>query len=158
MSDRLRETSSMTMFKRCQRFRSPDLAQRFCGGPAHSLIPVPERFDEGLSTLRHMSARPRFTSSLVLWVPGLIFSPQTRVFPPLKLCAKDCVGPPGILEPDRERVFEPFYQVEDTLHHSKPGMGLDLYIARRAVDAHGGRIWCEPREGGGSAFKFSIPK
>ena len=65
---------------------------------------------------------------------------------------------PGIPEPDRERVFERFYQVEDVLHHSKPGMGLGLFIARRIVDAHGGRIWCEPRDGGGSAFRFSIPK
>jgi len=65
---------------------------------------------------------------------------------------------PGIPEPDRERVFGRFYQVEDALHHTKPGMGLGLYIARRIVDAHGGRIWCEPRAGGGSAFRFSIPK
>jgi len=65
---------------------------------------------------------------------------------------------PGIPESDRERVFERFYQVEDALHHSKPGMGLGLYIVRQVVDAHGGRIWCEPREGGGSAFRFSIPK
>jgi len=59
---------------------------------------------------------------------------------------------PGIPEADRERIFERFYQVVDALHHSKPGMGLGLYVAEQIVEAHGGRIWCEPREGGGSVF------
>ncbi|MDY6793825.1 MAG: PAS domain S-box protein [Actinomycetota bacterium] len=63
----------------------------------------------------------------------------------------------GVPEKSRKLIFERFYQVEDALHHSKPGMGLGLYIAREIVEAHGGCIWCEPREGGGSVFRFSIP-
>ena len=63
----------------------------------------------------------------------------------------------GVAEPDRERVFDRFFQVEDVLHHSTPGMGMGLYIARNIVEAHGGRIWCEAREGGGSAFRFTLP-
>jgi PAS domain S-box-containing protein len=62
----------------------------------------------------------------------------------------------GIPEGAREKIFDRFFQVEDALHHSKPGMGLGLYIARQIVDAHGGRIWVEPREGGGSAFRFTV--
>jgi len=62
----------------------------------------------------------------------------------------------GIPEASREKVFDRFYQVEEALHHSKPGMGLGLYIASQIVDAHGGRIWVEERDGGGSAFKFTI--
>ena len=62
----------------------------------------------------------------------------------------------GINEEDREKVFDRFYQVEDTMHHSTPGMGLGLYIATEIVRAHGGRISCEPREGGGTVFRFSI--
>jgi signal transduction histidine kinase len=63
----------------------------------------------------------------------------------------------GIGEEDRERVFERFYQVEDALHHSLPGMGMGLYIAREIVERHGGRIWNEPRPGGGTAFRFTLP-
>ncbi|MBU4174641.1 MAG: sensor histidine kinase [Actinobacteria bacterium] len=63
----------------------------------------------------------------------------------------------GIPEDDRERVFERFYQVEDADHHSIPGIGLGLYIARSIMEAHGGWIRVEPREGGGSVFSFGVP-
>jgi len=63
----------------------------------------------------------------------------------------------GIPDEDRERIFERFFQVEDTLHHGGPGLGLGLYIGKRIAEGHGGRLWCEPRQGGGSIFRFSIP-
>ncbi len=63
----------------------------------------------------------------------------------------------GVQEPDRERIFEPFSQVEDAEHHGQSGLGIGLYIAREIVLAHAGSIWCEERPGGGSAFRFSLP-
>jgi two-component system sensor histidine kinase VicK len=63
----------------------------------------------------------------------------------------------GVPEKDRGRVFERFFQVGDPAQHSSEGIGLGLYIAREIVEAHGGEIWCEPREGGGSIFRFTIP-
>lgn len=64
---------------------------------------------------------------------------------------------PGISEEHRQRVFERFYQVEEVRHHSRSGLGLGLYIAKNIVEGHGGRIWCEPREGGGTIFTVELP-
>lgn len=64
---------------------------------------------------------------------------------------------PGISDEDKERIFERFYQVEDVLHHSVPGIGLGLYIAKVIVEVQGGWISEEPRDGGGSVFSFGIP-
>ncbi len=65
---------------------------------------------------------------------------------------------PGIPEEARLQVFERFSQVDDALHHSMPGIGLGLYIAREIAVNHGGRIWYEPRESGGSIFAFALPE
>ncbi len=64
---------------------------------------------------------------------------------------------PGVPERYRERIFDRFVQIGEVDHHSIPGIGLGLYIAREIVSAHGGRIWHEPREGGGSVFRFTTP-
>ncbi|MEJ5186440.1 MAG: ATP-binding protein [Candidatus Geothermincolales bacterium] len=63
----------------------------------------------------------------------------------------------GIPDHLREAVFDRFFQVEEATHHSRPGIGLGLYIAREIVKAHGGKIWNEPREGGGTIFRFTLP-
>ncbi len=65
---------------------------------------------------------------------------------------------PGIPREEWERIFEPFYQVEDSLRREHGGMGLGLSIARELVRLHRGRIWVESDVGKGSTFYFALPR
>ena len=63
---------------------------------------------------------------------------------------------PGIQPEHRERIFERFYQAQSP-SSAPAGMGLGLYISRQIVELHGGRIWTESADGGGSRFFLTIP-
>ncbi|MBU3688677.1 MAG: hypothetical protein B7C54_03900 [Acidimicrobiales bacterium mtb01] len=61
----------------------------------------------------------------------------------------------GLRPTELERIFEPFFQSSVTENLGGTGMGLS--ICHSIVSKHGGRIWAEVREGGGAAFRFSLP-
>lgn len=64
----------------------------------------------------------------------------------------------GIPPEDMPRIFEEFYRGK---HVKTKGAGLGLAIAKKIVEAHGGKIWAEspyPESDKGSKFTFTLPK
>ena len=57
----------------------------------------------------------------------------------------------GISDAIRARVFDPFFSTKGE------GTGLGLAITRHIVEAHGGHVTCEAREGGGTRFRIALP-
>lgn len=62
---------------------------------------------------------------------------------------------PGIPEEFRPRIFGRFERAASD--EAAPGTGLGLAIAREIVIQHGGDLWFEDRERGGTRFAFSLP-
>jgi signal transduction histidine kinase len=52
------------------------------------------------------------------------------------------------------RIFGMFARLDP----SAEGIGIGLAVCRRVVEAHGGRIWVEPADDGGSVFRFTLPR
>ncbi len=67
---------------------------------------------------------------------------------------------PGIPAEERELIFDKFYRVQRKMDTQEParGSGLGLAVCRGLVEAHGGRIWVEPRPQGGAVFCFTLPR
>ncbi len=57
------------------------------------------------------------------------------------------------IPPERlPRVFDPFFTTKDT------GLGVGLYLARKIIEAHGGRVKVDGPPGGGTAFTVDLPR
>jgi len=63
----------------------------------------------------------------------------------------------GVPDAERERIFERFYQVDQSTTRSVSGAGLGLYICRKLADEIGGRVWLERSDARGSVFTLAIP-
>jgi signal transduction histidine kinase len=63
---------------------------------------------------------------------------------------------PGIPDPMKEAVFEPFQRGSDAPRRA-PGTGIGLSLVARFAELHGGRAWVQDRPSGGSSFRVLLP-
>ena len=64
---------------------------------------------------------------------------------------------PGIAPQDRDRIFEPFQQLDSSIRRRHGGSGLGLSISKRFIEMHGGQMWLESEIDVGTTFYFSLP-
>lgn len=62
----------------------------------------------------------------------------------------------GIPEDQREEVFKVFYRLQNP--HQAGSTGIGLAHCRKIVEQHGGAIWAQAAEGGGSVLCFTLPR
>jgi len=63
----------------------------------------------------------------------------------------------GVPPEHQKRVFDPFFQVDNSSTREYGGTGLGLSIVKRLVEAHGGVVWVDSEAGKGSTFSFTVP-
>jgi len=64
---------------------------------------------------------------------------------------------PGISADELEKVFEKFYRGRRGMTNTGEGTGMGLAIAKGIIEAHGGKIRAERRQGGGTSIVISLP-
>lgn len=63
----------------------------------------------------------------------------------------------GVPKSEQERLFKKFFRASNARRQRPDGTGVGLFLAKRVVHEHGGRIIFESKEGEGSTFGFSLP-
>ncbi|MBI2366933.1 MAG: PAS domain S-box protein [Deltaproteobacteria bacterium] len=64
---------------------------------------------------------------------------------------------PGIPPQEAAKIFDKFYQMEQSNRQKTQGTGLGLAISKALVEMHGGKIWIETGIDSGSVFSFTLP-
>jgi len=81
---------------------------------------------------------------------------QVRVAPSGSRVVQVLDRGPGIVEDERERVFEPFHRPANA-SETGTGWGLGLALVRQISTQHGGNVRCLPRDSGGCIFELVLP-
>lgn len=63
----------------------------------------------------------------------------------------------GIPKEQHHLVFSKFFRADNAIRAQTEGLGLQLYISKKIIEALGGEIWFESVENEGSTFYFTLP-
>lgn len=129
------------------------------GGGTHQVVltgtdrPVlidadPDRLAQVISNLLDNARRNSPPHEPIEIETEIIDGPEPRV----RVAVID--GGPGVDAQSVERIFDRFVRADD---NAVSGTGLGLYIARRIIEAHHGRIWCDSIPGSRTRFVFELP-
>jgi two-component system sensor histidine kinase GlrK len=140
-----------------------DLDVRLEFAPVTTLSCDSERLREVLANLVGNAYKfsPRGATVRIGWrqtdsPPGRAPAGRDGVGPPYLVLSVEDEGP-GVPDAHKEGIFEKFYQVRRHTRTRGQGVGLGLAIAKKIVEAHGGRIWVEDGEPRGSRFQAVFP-
>ena len=64
---------------------------------------------------------------------------------------------PGVSEDELEKIFQPFYRIDDARERSTGGVGLGLAITDQAIRLHGGSVRASNLPEGGLLVEMHIP-
>jgi signal transduction histidine kinase len=108
----------------------------------------PDRLQQVLSNLLENARKNSPTTEPIVVETKLVDGPT----PLVRISVID--HGPGVDAESVDRIFEKFVRGND---NAVTGTGLGLYIVRKIVEAHHGRIWCESTPGSKTAFIFELP-
>ncbi|GMQ95066.1 MAG: hypothetical protein BMS9Abin13_176 [Patescibacteria group bacterium] len=63
----------------------------------------------------------------------------------------------GIAKDDQSRIFSKFFRAGSAAAHKISGTGLGLFIVRKIIEHHNGRLYFESEEGAGTTFSIELP-
>jgi signal transduction histidine kinase len=63
----------------------------------------------------------------------------------------------GVPEDEQAKLFTKFFRAKNARQQRPDGTGVGLYLARRVISAHDGKILFSSKEGKGSTFGFRLP-
>jgi signal transduction histidine kinase len=63
----------------------------------------------------------------------------------------------GVPKEEQEQLFNKFFRATNARRARPDGTGVGLFLAKKVIDDHGGRVIFESKEGKGSTFGFMLP-